>query len=209
MEDYKKKYEDALNSIRESFHYDDLSYSGIKEKLEKAFPELKERNEDRIRKRLLGYFKDQDAQYTIRGLTNNEVITWLEKLETNPYSGVGFDYNGHHWGMCARDNGVEIIMDGEIKAFVSTENTFTNKEMNDLRTWKYIADAVLTKWLGNGQYLDNPQLEVIAKYLQERYAFKENKTNKSTNDRLERIADYLKYRGYEDDAEFIKSFIKE
>lgn len=100
-------------------------------------------------------------------------------------------------------------MDGEIKAFVSTENTFTNKEMNDLRTWKYIADSVLTKWLGIGQYLDNPQLEVIAKYLQERYAFKENKTNKSTNDRLERIADYLKYRGYTDDAEFIKSFIKE
>lgn len=33
----------------------------------------------------------------------------------NPYSGVSFEYNGHTWGMCARDNGVEILVDGEIK----------------------------------------------------------------------------------------------
>ncbi len=37
-------------------------------------------NEDeKIRRTLLGYFKDQDAQYTFRGLTNAEVITWLER----------------------------------------------------------------------------------------------------------------------------------
>ena len=36
-----------------------------------------------------------------------------------------------------------------------------------------------------------------------------NKTNEGINDRLESIADYLKYKGYTDDAEFIKSFIKE
>lgn len=40
----------------------------------------------------------------------------LEKQgEPNPYSGVSFKYNGHTWGMCARDNGVEILVDGEIK----------------------------------------------------------------------------------------------
>lgn len=37
----------------------------------------------------------------------------LEKQgEQNPYSGVSFSYNGHTWGMCARDNGIEIAMDG-------------------------------------------------------------------------------------------------
>ena len=35
--------------------------------------------------------------------------------EPNPYSGVSFKYNGHTWGMCARDGGVEILVDGEIK----------------------------------------------------------------------------------------------
>ena len=33
----------------------------------------------------------------------------------NPYSGTSFEYNGHTWGMCARDNGVEILVDGKIK----------------------------------------------------------------------------------------------
>lgn len=38
---------------------------------------------------------------------------YIEKQgEPNPYSGVSFKYNGHTWGMCARDNGVEILVDG-------------------------------------------------------------------------------------------------
>ena len=48
---------------------------------------------------------------------------WLEKQgEPNPYSGVSFKYNGHTWGMCARDNGVEIIVDGEIKERIFLDN---------------------------------------------------------------------------------------
>ena len=42
----------------------------------------------------------------------------------NPYSGTSFDYDGHTWGMCARDNGVEILFDGELKAFLSLEKSF-------------------------------------------------------------------------------------
>ena len=42
----------------------------------------------------------------------------------NPYSGTSFEYNGHTWGMCARDNGVEILFDGELKAFLSLEKSF-------------------------------------------------------------------------------------
>lgn len=50
-------------------------------------------------------------------------ITWLENQgEPNPYSGVSFKYNGHIWGMCARDNGVEILVDGEIKERIFLDN---------------------------------------------------------------------------------------
>ena len=42
----------------------------------------------------------------------------------NPYSGTSFEYNGHTWGMCARNNGVEILMDSELKAFVSLDKSF-------------------------------------------------------------------------------------
>lgn len=48
---------------------------------------------------------------------------YLEKQgEQNPYSGVSFKYNSHTWGMCARDGGVEILVDGEIKERVFLDN---------------------------------------------------------------------------------------
>ena len=52
-----------------------------------------------------------------------DLLVWLEKQgEPNPYSGVSFKYNGHTWGMCARDNGVEILVDGEIKGRIFLDN---------------------------------------------------------------------------------------
>lgn len=40
----------------------------------------------------------------------------VEKQDVpNSYNGVSFKYNGYTWGMCPRDNGVEILIDGEIK----------------------------------------------------------------------------------------------
>lgn len=41
----------------------------------------------------------------------------------NPYSGTSFEYNGHTWGMCARDSGVEILIDSNLKAFISLDKT--------------------------------------------------------------------------------------
>ena len=43
----------------------------------------------------------------------------------NPYSGTSFEYNGHSWGMCARDGGVEITIDGELKTSVFAEQKGT------------------------------------------------------------------------------------
>lgn len=37
----------------------------------------------------------------------------LEKQYTDPYNGICFDCYGHRWGICARDNGIEIAMDGK------------------------------------------------------------------------------------------------
>ena len=66
--------------------------------------------------------KDVDDAY-LKGVCNTKHE--LEKQgEQNPYSGVSFEYNGHTWGMCARDNGVEILMDSALKAFVSLDKSF-------------------------------------------------------------------------------------
>lgn len=43
------------------------------------------------------------------------IYNWLEKQDkSNPYSGVSFEYNGHIWGMCARDNGVDILLNKQL-----------------------------------------------------------------------------------------------
>ena len=59
--------------------------------------------------------------------TLKDCLDWLKKQgeqKPNPYTGTSFEYNGHIWGMCARDNGVEILFDGELKAFLSLEKSF-------------------------------------------------------------------------------------
>lgn len=42
-------------------------------------------------------------------------------------------------------------------------------DVTDLRTWKYIVDAVLTEEEGIGQYLDSYETERIAKKLQKKF----------------------------------------
>ena len=87
---------------------------------EEIFSELKESDDEKMRRWII-----DDIRYNINNepLNNSEykkkaekAIDWLEKqCEPNPYSGVSFKYNGHTWGMCGRDGGVEILVDGKIK----------------------------------------------------------------------------------------------
>ena len=87
---------------------------------EEIFPELKDGDDEKIRRWVI-----DDIRYNMNNepLNNSEykkkaekAIDWFEKqCEPNPYSGVSFKYNGHTWGMCGRDGGVEIFVDGKIK----------------------------------------------------------------------------------------------
>ena len=61
-----------------------------------------------------------------------EHIAWLEKHgKSNPYSGVSFEYNGNIWGMCARDNGVDIILNRELIQHISIEKQGEQKSKNE------------------------------------------------------------------------------
>lgn len=51
----------------------------------------------------------------------------------------------------------------------------SDTDFSDLRTWKYIVDAVLTEKDGIGQYLDDPFTEEVAKKLQKRFGNVEQK----------------------------------
>ena len=74
---------------------------------------------------------EEVRQYIIRIMKQRDInvpmvqkaLTWLEKqeLKSNPYSGVSFSYNGNTWGMCARDNGVDILFNKKLIQHISDE----------------------------------------------------------------------------------------
>lgn len=51
--------------------------------------------------------------------------------KTNPYSGVSFEYNGHIWGMCARDNGVDILLDKQLFKHLEKQGKSALKAINE------------------------------------------------------------------------------
>ena len=86
------------------------------------FPELKGDDDEKIKKDLIQWV-DEFPDIIWRGHYKKDIIDWLEKqCESNPYNGVSFKYNGHTWRMCGRDNGVEILVDGEIKERIFLDN---------------------------------------------------------------------------------------
>ena len=133
MEDYKKKYEDALERCKKEFNFSNLAYSHeeIKQRLEHVFPELKESEDERIRKEIIKVFTGET------GFTTKEeakkYVAWLEKQseKTNPYSGISFEYNGHIWGMCARDNGVDILLDKQLFKHLEEQGEMKTADNNE------------------------------------------------------------------------------
>jgi hypothetical protein len=107
MENYEKRLKDIVSSKNTPF-----ADTGV---ILRYFPELRESVDERIRKAQLDYWRSVGGKEWY-GVPVQEVIAWLEKSGdlTNPYSGISFEYNGHTWGMCARDNGVDILFDCKI-----------------------------------------------------------------------------------------------
>ena len=103
--EYEKIRKWIIDDIRFNMNNEPLYNPEYRKKAGKAIAWLERQGEQKP----LGYVHriDEDGYYT------KEAI-----LEPNPYTGTGFDYNGHHWGMCARDGGVEILMDGNITSRV-------------------------------------------------------------------------------------------
>lgn len=75
MVDYKEKYEVALEKARA---YHAKLVTNLQKEVEDIFPELKENEDERVRKEILDYFKQFDNQ-ELRGVDISSWITWLEK----------------------------------------------------------------------------------------------------------------------------------
>lgn len=82
--DNKQKYENALERCKKEFNFNNLAYSHeeIKQKLERIFPELKESEDERIRKAIIEYLEQSqfgEEHYLIDDNVVRGYISWLEK----------------------------------------------------------------------------------------------------------------------------------
>ena len=83
MEDYEKKYKESLERAMEYKNGEIERELEIGENImEYVFPELKESNDERIRKILINYFKTCSGDY-YGALKLKDIITWLEKQGKN------------------------------------------------------------------------------------------------------------------------------
>lgn len=140
--DYQEKLRLAKKAL-DSGSYD-------KETIEYIFPELKESEDEKIRKSIIGFLKPIASLKDGKTVSNEDFDSvallgwagWLEKQgeKANPYSGISFKYNGHIWGMCARDNGIDILLDKQL--FKHLENQGEQKSIDNLKwnelTWEDI-----------------------------------------------------------------------
>lgn len=122
--DYKEKYERAIRQAKEELKCCGTLDCDAAKQIFKLFPELEEEVMDKRIKAALLYFFKRNKEKETDGVCNKDIFDWLKKqCKPNPYSGVSFEYNGHAWGMCARDGGVEILVDGEVKERVFLDNS--------------------------------------------------------------------------------------
>ena len=112
-------YDKALK-VANKYKDTQIMFSSIQDEM---FPELKESEDERIRKALIRYFtlSDEHAYNEACGVSYRDIVAWLEKQSRNPYSGVSFEYNDNVWGMCARDNGVDILFNKKLIQHISGE----------------------------------------------------------------------------------------
>jgi hypothetical protein len=80
MEDYEQKYKEALETARKINSGEGVAAPKGWSTLEVIFPELKESEDEKIRKSLLNEFIHlQSKGYKFAGLEGEEIVTWLEK----------------------------------------------------------------------------------------------------------------------------------
>lgn len=78
IEQKAKAYDEAI-SMAKKFYTPDSNNVNLKATLEMIFPELKESEDERIRKAIIDYFRWNPDGQLLNEFSNREVLAWLEK----------------------------------------------------------------------------------------------------------------------------------
>ena len=132
-----KAYDIAVEKAKECLK-DGTVTSTVIAVLHEIFPELSVSDDESIRKELINTIDlAYDCGISLTKENHRKYIDWLEKQKNDPYNGVWFNCYGHRWGMCARDNGADVSIDGVIAKHISAdeiEQIYTKTAMLDCHT---------------------------------------------------------------------------
>ena len=78
-ENYKEKYEEALNAARKELGIDRKEWEVVQQVLAKIFPQLHESDDERTRKEMISFLKSEKAFQTIDLPTSEKWVAYLEK----------------------------------------------------------------------------------------------------------------------------------
>ena len=165
IEEKVEAYDKVSKEVKDFFEGKRKMCSDVTKALEDLFPELKESEDEKIRKWIINEIKAKHHNLDEDNVdfVDKKAIAWLEKQgEPNPYSGTSFEYNGHTWGMCARDGGVEISYDGNLKAFLSSEKSFiySNNHSQESTAPEPVMEAVKEEGVNNGAEDYKPKFQI-------------------------------------------------
>ena len=150
MEDYKEKYEMALEGIQEilSSGEDSIKMSRLQLRLQGIFPELKESKDEKIRKAFIKYCKLQQKANNIGfcGISLIDAIAWLEKQGEQPSAIRWYDVSLIPQEM------EELLVEWdsedatwhEIAFYHADTKTFWNgtRQVENVTRWCYIIDLL-------------------------------------------------------------------
>ena len=122
--DYEKKYNEALSQAR--FYYGNCPTEPEKKKLEKLFPELRESEDERIRKRIRLCLDECVHSDIIRDYERDECLAYLEKHK-EPTTADGWDYADKRMSH-------PLYLDG-FEAGRAVEREMSEKEQKPIPDW--------------------------------------------------------------------------
>lgn len=157
-------------------------------------------------KMCLSNMECEDIENAVLNADWSKVYAYMrKKLEKqgeqkpNPYSGTSFEYNGHIWGMCARDNGVDILLDKQLfKHLEKQGNKIVDCQQNH-QDVKYPNGGIVMEDFNGGEgfyklqldYLNKKQVEEVEEMVRTW-----NKESKTLN--ADDVIEWLKTKVYDD-----------
>ena len=176
-----KAYDEALEKASAA-HKDDDRH--LKATLERIFPELKESEDERIKKAIIEFFESEDDNATYSLVRKKDIIAWLEKQGKEEYALKSFKDEDVHKFMQYIEKlakAYEFNLPNrsyDIYAFakdlliwLENQGEKASLQTNE-RAWLYLVSDVLTWKDGIGQYLDDPRVQELAKRLCNEYSQK-------------------------------------